>query len=79
MTLQASINRTIVSDFAGAPDIEGEDGGWPTVMSRVALGTANEPDEPFFAEFGVSGHIGEEGADFKTPPVEDDRRLHRTR
>jgi hypothetical protein len=75
LTLQASINRSIVTDFAGAPDIQGEDAGWPTIMGRLALGTAGSADSPRFAELGISGHIGQEGADFNTPPIEDDRRF----
>jgi hypothetical protein len=75
LTLQTSINRSIVVDFAGAPDVQGEDAGWPTVMGRAELGTPQPADGEWFAEVGASGHIGQEGVDFRTPPFEDDRRL----
>ncbi len=75
LTMQASLNRSIVVDFAGSPDIQGEDAGWPTVMGRLALATGELAEEALFAELGVSGHIGQEGVDFQTPPVEDDRRF----
>lgn len=75
LTLQASIDRSIVSDFAGAPDFQGEDAGWPTLMGRAAWGTRSTPSDDVFAELGVSGHIGQEGVDFRTSPPQDDARF----
>ncbi len=37
LTLQASINQTIVTDFATDPLTGGEDAGWPTIMGRIAF------------------------------------------
>lgn len=39
MTLQGSINQTIVTDFATDPLTGGEDAGWPTIMGRIAFRT----------------------------------------
>ena len=75
LTVQASLDRSIVSDFAGAPDIQGEDAGWPTVMGRVALSAPQRAAGQWFAEAGLSGHIGQEGVDFKTTPLTDDSRF----
>lgn len=75
LTLQGSFDRSIVSDFAGAPNIQGEDAGWPTFMGRVAIGSASSANDGFFTEWGVSGHIGQEGVDFQTAPAQDDRRF----
>ncbi len=37
VTLQGSINQTIVTDFATDPLTGGEDAGWPTFMARIAF------------------------------------------
>ena len=37
VTLQGSINQTIVTDFATDPLTGGEDAGWPTIMGRFAF------------------------------------------
>lgn len=37
LTLQGSINQTIVTDFATDPLTGGEDAGWPTIMGRIAF------------------------------------------
>lgn len=37
VTLQGSINQTIVTDFATDPLTGGEDAGWPTIMGRIAF------------------------------------------
>lgn len=73
LTLQSSINRTVVTDFPSGPTLEGHDAGWPIVMGRVAWtsGSRGPGDNP--AVIGVSGHIGQEAVDFETPPVEEDR------
>lgn len=70
--VQTSLNRTIVSDFVGAPDVRGEDAGWPTVMGRLAW---TSPAGSVHRSVGLSGHIAQHGTDFLTPPVEDDRRF----
>lgn len=72
---QASINQTIVSDFVGAPDIQGEDAGWPTLMGRIGYVGPDRYGTGKPAQFGVSGHIAQHGTDFRTPPAEDDRRF----
>jgi hypothetical protein len=75
LTLQSSINRTIVVDFVGAPNLQGEDAGWPTVMGRMAVEMANPGDGANPVEIGISGHIGEEAADFNVLPVQRNRRF----
>lgn len=75
LTLQGSINRTIVTDFATEPLAGGEDAGWPTIMGRAALKLDRTENPDLNPEIGLSGHIGEEAADFEAPPVEDDRRF----
>lgn len=72
MTLQASISRTVVNDFASDPVTGGEDAGWPTVMGRAAL-ALGEGETAVIA--GLSSHIGEEGVDFGTDPIQDDARF----
>ena len=73
--LQSSINQTIVSDFVGAPDIQGEDAGWPTIMGRIGYVGPDVYGTGKPVQFGVSGHIAQHGTDFRNPPVEDDRRF----
>ena len=73
--VQGSLNRTIVSDFVGAPDIQGEDAGWPTLMGRVAYVAPDLYGRGQPAQLGLSGHVAEHGTDFRSPPVEDDRRF----
>jgi len=71
---QASLNQTIVSDFVGAPDVRGEDAGWPTVMGRVAWSWSG-PGPELVRTIGLSGHVAQLGTDFLSPPPEDDRRF----
>lgn len=75
LTLQSSLNRSIVTDFVDNPLLGGEDAGWPTVEGRIAYSSERSCDtEPRF-EIGASSHIGEEGVDFRTPPLQDDARF----
>lgn len=75
LTVQASLNRTIVSDFSTAGTIEGEDAGWPTIMGRAAVTLGDRCVPEHATEIGVSGHVGQEQADFQTPPIADDQRF----
>lgn len=70
LTLQGSLNQTIVADFAADPIAGGEDSAWPTIMGRVAYRAWE--DGP---EIGISGHVGEEGIDFIAAPAVDDARF----
>lgn len=74
VTLQGSLNQTIVTEFITDPQLDGENAGWPTVMGRVAW-TRPGSSEAERVELGLSGHIGEEGVDFDTVPLEDDARF----
>lgn len=59
ITLQGSLNLSVVSDFTGTEDdIEGDHGGWPVVEGRAAwtLGQRGKGGLPI--EIGASGHIG---------------------
>jgi len=74
VTLQASINQTVVAEFVTDPQLDGEDAGWPTVMGRMAVAGPQCCDAER-VELGISGHIGQEGIDFDTPPLQDDARF----
>lgn len=74
LTFQSSLNRSIVTDFVDDPLVGGEDAGWPTLEGRVAY-TERLPELDSRFEFGLSGHIGQEGVDFRTAPVQDDARF----
>ena len=52
-----------VTEFVTDPQLDGEDAGWPTVMGRLAWSMLS-PCDCERAEFGISGHIGQEGIDF---------------
>ena len=81
LTLQASLNQDIVTDFPSETGIRREAADWPVVQARiaVALGKPTERRDPI--TLGFSGHVGETGFDFLTagpppldlPPVDDAR------
>ena len=65
VTLQGSMNLSIVSDFTGANDgIEGNHGGWPVLEGRAAwtLGCRGKGCQPIVV--GASGHIGNQEFNF---------------
>lgn len=74
LTFQGSLNRSIVTDFVDDPLAGGEDAGWPTVEGRVAY-SKQLPELDSRFEIGLSGHIGQEGVDFRTTPMLDDARF----
>jgi len=65
LTLQGSLNSDIITD-AGA-DFAGDHSGWPVLEGRVALTLGERGAGMKPIEFGVSGHIGEQIFDFRSP------------
>jgi len=80
-TLQGSVNQNIISDLTGTAGVRPEATGWPVIEGRLGFtyGPRGKGCHP--AEFGFSGHIGEQGFDFTTagpspfvlPPRDDVR------
>jgi len=65
ITLQGSLNVSIVSDFTSTTDdIESDHGGWPVIEGRAAwtLGHRGKGCQPVVV--GASGHIGNQDFDF---------------
>ena len=58
LTLQGSINQTIVTDFATDPLTGGEDAGWPTIMGRIAFRPEWSAHQREFSEAGCRPHSG---------------------
>ncbi len=81
LTLQASLNQDIVTDFTADPGVRRESAGWPVIEGRVAVTMGDKNETGQAPELGFSGHIGETGFDFLTtgppplnlPPVDDAR------
>jgi hypothetical protein len=81
LTVQGSLNQDIVSDLDAAPDVDREPVDWPVLEGRttITLGPRGPHCRPI--TFGVSGHIGEQGFDFRAnsgppnflPPADDAR------
>jgi hypothetical protein len=68
LTLQASVNANVVTDFVGQePNVSADPGPYPDVQARVGitLGPRNCPDTPP-AVLGIGGHIGQQDFDFRT-------------
>lgn len=81
LTLQASLNQDIVTDFPTDPGVRREASDWPVVQARAALSLGARSDHHEPMTIGFSGHVGETGFDFLTagpPPLnlppEDDAR-----
>jgi len=68
VNLQGSLNTDIVAlnEFSGTGFI-GDQAGWPILMARVGttLGPRGKDSHPM--DLGVSGHIGEQIFDFRSP------------
>lgn len=80
LTVQASLNQNIVTDFPTDTGVRREPTALPLLQARAAIAT--EFDDNRTATLGFSGHIGETGFDFLAPgppplslPPEDDARF----
>lgn len=80
LTGQISVNQNIISDFNGNGS-RPEATGWPVIEGRTAVTLGSRRGKVKPITIGLSGHIGEQGADFLTagpapyflPPQDDFR------
>ncbi len=78
LTLQASINGNVVTDFVtdSASTTSADPGPYPDFQARAAvtLGRREDPDlKPIV--FGVGGHYGIQDFDFRTDPIDLDNEV----
>lgn len=76
VTAQGSLNQNIISGFASADGVQPETTDWPVIEARLATTLGDRGPCGLPSTIGLSGHIGEQGADFVAPQVpQDDYRV----